>query len=146
MGTDMKKINRYLKRRYGIRCRDGVFDKIKEKGSAGLDKVKSGASAVASAVKAGAQESWKKANKKANEDYEYIKYFKAEIMPLKKRILGVLAKAQVLLAKVIKNITVADNQKDFVVNYPMLVQAVKLVADSSAGYEEIIKKYKAFKG
>lgn len=138
MGTDMKKINRYLKRRYGIRCRDGVFDKIKEKGSAGLDKVKSGASAV----KAGAQESWKK----ANEDYEYIKYFKAEIMPLKKRILGVLAKAQVLLAKVIKNITVADNQKDFVVNYPMLVQAVKLVADSSAGYEEIIKKYKAFKG
>jgi hypothetical protein len=138
MGTDMKKINRYLKRRYGIRCRDGVFDKIKEKGSAGLDKVKSGASAV----KSGAQESWKK----ANEDYEYIKYFKAEIMPLKKRILGVLAKAQVLLAKVIKNITVADNQKDFVVNYPMLVQAVKLVADSSSGYEEIIKKYKAFKG
>ena len=111
---------RYFMKKYcSKRYSDGIFDKVKGAVSSGKEKL--------------------------SEVAEEAKFLKNEIAPLKSDVIKKLISVQSLLAIVIKDLMKAATADEFASIYPKLVKAVKVITDSSSGYETIIQKYKAHK-
>jgi hypothetical protein len=63
------------------------------------------------------------------------------LLPYKKEMLRLLTTAQVSLVKVIKNIGTADQQKDYSLNFPMLKETIKQMADSLKILDRVVKGF-----